>query len=182
MTKFNVQTFAALLATLLQVGPANKLCGQPISSNATSFSASGPEVEGYRLTISTSNSTYAVGQFVPLSISLENLSTNASEVSAGSGFMYHSFQVTAPSGLCASMTGYGTNALYPQGYRITWAQVPAEKSYTRYAALNLLFNLTNTGDYSVMVSRQVPTRTGPYKEVWVRAGPLKIVITEPQKP
>jgi hypothetical protein len=172
-----------LLAALLFWGSVRASYTQPISSNGMSYSVSGPEVEGYRLTISTSNTTYAAGQFVPLAISVENLSTNASVIRERSGYWCYSFQVTGPGGSPAAITGYGTNALHPMGGgRNSPVQVPAGKSYTAHAALNLLFNLTNTGEYTVTVSRQVPKRKGPYQEVWVRSGPLKIVIAEPQKP
>ena len=152
---------------------------QPIS---TKYSASGAEVEGYRLTISTSNSTYVAGQLVPLAVSVQNLSTNDGSISVGSGYWHYAFEVTEPGGLPASMTGFGTNAFFPNGIRITSVQVPAGKSFNVYVPLQLLFNMTNTGEYTVTVSRQVPKREGPYREVWLHSGPLKIVITNPQKP
>ena len=183
MTKPIIQTSAPLLAVLLLAGPVSKSCGQPASTHSLRYSASGQEVEGYRLTISTSNSTYAAGQFVPLAISVENRSTNAGWIDVRSGYWLYSFEVVAPGGLPASITGFGTNALHPLGGHLnTSAEIPAGKSYTAYAALNLLFNLTNKGEYAVSVSRQVPKRTEPHKEVWARAGPLKISITKPQVP
>jgi len=170
-----------LIALLLAVLPKQSLAQPPPPSATTNYSVSGPEVENYRLTITTSNKTHAAGQLVPLEISLDNLSTNAADISAGTGFMYYSLKVADPGGRPAPMTAYGTNALFPTGYSLFSRHVPPGKSCTAYAALNFLFNMTNTGEYTVTAARQVPKRSGPYKEVWVRAGPLKITITEPEK-
>jgi len=114
-----------------------------------------------------------------LTISLQNVSTNGRDIETANSYRYYSFQVTSPSGFSPSLTAYGTNMFHPIFYRLSGQQLPAGQSYTEYAVLNRLFNMTNTGEYTVAVSRQVPKRQGPYQEVWVRSGPLKIAITKP---
>lgn len=142
----------------------------------------GPEAEGYKFTISTTNNAFKLGQQVMLFTSLQNISSTNSGVRVWDGFWNYSFQITGPEGKPVRETMLGTKILRPAAqYHVSWETVPVGTSHERVVPLDLMYEMTNVGEYLITASREVPKKTNQQESVWLPSGSLKIRIIERTK-
>lgn len=150
--------------------PCILLLGEP-SSNEKINSATGSEVEGLKLTISTTNKVFQLGQPIHLSISLQNVTTNNLVVPTTGQIM--SVEVIGPDGKAVQETAFGTKMLHPTIFVSHFSEsLSPDQNLRMGAGLTAWFCITNSGEYTVTVLREIA------KTKHISAGPLKIRIIQ----
>ncbi len=157
------------------------LLGQPSGLTPTSNSVSGPVTEGFRLSIVLSNTVVQLGEKVFATISLKNVSTNIGRFPFYDGYSNYRFDLKDAHGQKVAPTKIGLMLLEAGAkYHTGFQQLQPGQTYDMPAWLSEIFHMTNAGDYTLSVSREVYKQQESVERVWVPAGPLRFTITEPE--
>ncbi len=155
--------------------------GQPNGLQNTTNSVSGPETEGFRLTIVPSNTVVQLEEKVFATISLKNVSTNIGRFPFYDGYSNYRFDLKDAHGQKVAPTKIGLMLLEAGAkYHTGFQQLQPGQTYDMPAWLSEIFHMTNAGDYTLSVSREVYKQQESVERVWVPAGPLRFTITEPE--
>jgi hypothetical protein len=138
-------------------------------------------VQGLRVEVSTTNSETAIGQSIWLELALQNVSTNATFVPVNS-FASYSFDIRGPDGKPVAPTERGAKFLTPGFYSPQALSLPPGQSYTIAVPLGDMFEMTNSGAYTVTVSVKVPKEVHPREQVLVPSGMLSLHLRKPEGP
>jgi hypothetical protein len=139
--------------------------------------AVGPETNGFRLALSVTNTAFVFGETVHLTVSLQNVSTNASSIWVSQDD--YSFKVVGPDGKTCPVTELGNAILHPRGFSNPHGEVLSPgQTLAICIPLNSVFAMTNAGLYTVTASRAVPGKIDQGGCVWVPSAALKISINQ----
>jgi hypothetical protein len=153
--------------------------GQPNGLTPTSNSVSGPVTEGFQLSIVLSNTVVQLNEKVFATISLRNASTNIGRFPFYDAYANYRFDLRDAHGQKVAPTEIGQKLLNARAEFHTGSQrLQPGQTYEMPASLSEMFHMTNAGDYTVSVSREVRKRGDTQETVWVSAGPLRFTITE----
>ena len=163
-------TVAFALSTMAQITP----------SKNDNISV-GPATFGYKLVLSTTNRTFDVGKLVLMTVTLQNVATNVQEINSVEIYgLYHKVAIVGPNGKIIPPTQWGEGMLKSEGViRHGRHKLKPGESHSIKMPLNLLFQMSSPGEYTVRLSRRVFEHDNRSKKSWVTSEPLKIVLVEP---
>lgn len=138
--------------------------------------------DGLRLSITVPRSTYAPSDLVGLSVVLEKIGGSPIHLKGRSIPLVYRLNVLRPDGTTAPLSSKGEKAkssLFLTGgnYGSTWT-TGTFLEFGMSASDN--FDMTQPGEYSLQVSREVPSLKDPKKMVTLSSNVVKITIAAPQ--
>jgi hypothetical protein len=140
--------------------------------------APGGKVEGFKLSLKVDKAKYSTGAPVSLTITFKNLERDGVETPIVHGAWYK-LEVLRPDGTIASLTDAGKKAKESAGLFPDARGGPASpgvKIEEKYNLVHRDFDMTQTGEYSLRVSVQVPSVDDPEKKVTLHSNMIKIQI------
>jgi hypothetical protein len=162
-------TFSFLAAVLCASVLATEEQSQPSGNKNVAI---GPEVQGCRLEVSTTNRMYRVGEPIVLTASLQNLSSNMVGIPLGE--QGYSIKVIGPDGRSVPGTEFRAKVWAQRHYR--GQGLGPGQSLAVCFPLPLLFAMTNAGEYSIDVSRAVVRSADMDDVAWVPSTPLRLKL------
>jgi len=171
----NFPSFAILLA--LGVSLAFALTAEAEEKPAES--AWGPSVEGFRLSLRSSQAQYAPGDKIEVQLVLQNVDSKKRVVARSRPLRVHEFQIIGPDGKLVLLTTQGMAILRATRYS-SFSLMDLEPKEEHSASLELsdIYDLTNRGEYRVLASRQVWTRDDDKKFATLASNTLVIKVAE----
>ncbi len=151
------------------------------ASQQPEIDATGPE--GLRLTLQADGNLYSLNQQVNLRVKLTNVSRGALAIWRESGLTYK-LVVQRPDGSVAPLT--------PRGKQGDWIAhtfsgggsnllTPGSQSEQSLRAVNYDFDMTQIGEYSLQVSREVPSVADPEQPVRIYSNVVNVTVLSPSQ-
>ena len=144
--------------------------------------ATGPE--GYNLTLKADASQYSLNQAVNLRLEFANVSREITEIGYVPGLTFK-LVVQRPDGTVAPLTLRGKQRdwiahtfISPRGGGVSRGGAPWQESFQ---AVNYDFDMTQIGEYSLQVSREVPSIADPEKQVRIYSNVVNVTILSPDQ-
>jgi hypothetical protein len=156
-----------LTSVLFEGGTALTHAGDAIATN-TVPKVIGPVVDGFQLSIGTTNDVFQISQEIDLEVQIKNISTNTRPIKVQDSLMNYEFKIIGPNGFKTVPTELGERVLHPVSlYHQSGQYLTSGQSFRQVIPLNQVFAMTNAGEYSIQVWRDTYDKA-------VSAGPLKI--------
>ena len=135
------------------------------------------ETNGYHFTVCTTNINPKVGDDITVKATLKNISTNDVVVVSSVPLLDDTIQVLWQGKQSMNLTSYGRHS---KDDDISWAKRHLESGVeiTESFQINRLFEMTNAGDYEIIISRRIRIRNDTE---WgtIDAPPLKVSLKHP---
>lgn len=117
---------------------------------------SGVPEYGFQLTLSVTTNIFQLNKPMMLRISLQNVSTNDLSVDVDDDLFDYTFTITGHEEKDVLVTEMGEKWLHPAVfYNRSFDILPPGQKLTDTIPLNLLFSMTNAGEYTINVTRRI---------------------------
>jgi hypothetical protein len=125
----------------------------------------------------TNSPTTALGPEVA-GLRILNTSTNETMVPVNS-FLSYTLTLIGPDGKSVPASEFGERVLHPMFYSSQGMGLPPGQTYTFYAPITDMFQITNPGDYAVTVAMRLRGQVGT-NGLAVPSAPLTLRISPPK--
>lgn len=177
-------SFISLISVGLMLSFAVNVYSKPSSivTKKSALKATGPVVDGYRVTAATDKRVYLTGEKINLVLTIRNMARDKVNVAFGSDFGNYEVNVLGPDGERVGYTPYGHevfNAIQGGSNYIQTLDQGSER-YTK-VDISRYYDMSEPGKYKITSSRTFPRRDKPDQYVTVLSNPV-IVTINPVKP
>jgi hypothetical protein len=131
---------------------------------------------GFQMSLCFSNDIHLLGQPMLVNVNIKNVSTNTLPIRVTDGLTDYKIEIIHSNGEPVKVTSMGERYLYSTSiYHRSLAFVEPKQTMSFYFDLNVVFDFTRTGKYSVLVSRRI------YDQGLLIVGPFNFVLTNSVK-